>query len=371
MNDSYFTTNLFKVFAEDLTGAFLKAGFEIVEQPYIDYGFGGFRSTYIRRYILHQPTTLYDGILTTIIHVVGLPFGHRNQKILVLSAPRKLNNEPVCESMKLRIHTNDDGLPQVIYTDHDQQSRQTPATHGTKSTEVGSRVKANPTRNGTTDGADSGGNSFMVEQMSETFISSSSSSSKNNSNQSNRQQITRQILIDGHKRNQMTEFAKDLAKYVAHIIEAISPGLIQLPIEMKLEILKKLSVHSIIRMSQVNNEFRWLIFERGESLWRHLCNRDFGIKFINRLVHKSWMELYRDTYLVHQIEICRKERALPGLPERPALPPVPYRLQIEWQPEVLELPFYPINQLAVPDNPLQLALEFHPLRRASSLDSLP
>lgn len=326
MNNLFYSQAQLHVFSEDLLGAFLDAGFEVVEEPYIDHDLSGFRATYVRRYLLHQPTSFYDGILTTIIHVIGLPFGNHGQKMVVLSAPRNLKNEPICETQKLRIQFNDLGLPNVVCNDQ-QQNKPKETTS----------ANINEMRETETSGC----------QFVSQFVKQSN------------QQLSYQR---GHYCNINKQFTRDLAKYVAHIIEIISPGLIQLPEEMKLEILKKLSVDSIIKMSQVNNEFKVLIFKHGESLWRHLCYRDFNIRTINRFVHSSWLELYRDTYTAHQIELCRKERALPGLPERPALLPAPYRLQIGWLPRVLELPFYPENQ--------HLALEFHPLHRANSLDNL-
>lgn len=319
MNNLFYTQQQLKVFAEDLYEAFARHGYEVVEEPYIDYALCGFRAVYIRRYLLQKPTQLYDGILTTLIHVVGLPFGSHGQKMVILSAPRNIENEQIAETLKLRIHFDEYGLSHVINSDQ----QQSPNSKNVFNATIGklSQASAHP------------------------------SDDESNSNSSN-------------------QFAKDLASYVTHITEAISPGLIELPTEMKLEILKKLSIDSIMRMSQVNNEFRVLIFQHGESLWRHLCMRDFDIKFINRGVHRSWMELYRDTYIIHQDEICRKERALPGLPIRPALPPVPYRLQIEWfAPRVLELPFYPLPEAG--NERMHIALEWLPLRRADSLDSIP
>jgi len=340
MDGQFYTQNQLKLFAEDLPKVFLDAGFELIEQPYIDHSLCGFRATYLRRYLLSQPLPSFnEGILTTLVHTVGLPFGQNGQRMVVLSSPRDLKNEPICESLKLKIRFNEEGLPQVVITDQQRQSSDPDSS--------GSRIPQGHPK------------SFNDGQELE--------------------QIQHDIAL--HRRffgfetshqyyNQ--DLYRSLSNYVSHIIEAISPGLIQLPFEIKLEILKKLSVESIIKMSQVNNEFRRLIFKKGESLWRHLCARDFNLRMINRKVHTSWMELYRDTYMTTQIEICRKERALPGLPERLALPPAPYRYPIGWMPEILQLPFYPIEAeiLALPQNPLRLALEFHPLRRGSSLDSL-
>jgi hypothetical protein len=357
MTSFYYNRHQLKAFCEDLPKVFVELGFEIAEEPYIDYSLCGFRATYIRRYVLHQPTTLYDGILTTIIHTVGIPFGHNGQKMVVLSAPRTLKNEPVSETLKLRIHFDDDGTAHVVHNELHQQRHD--AKHETG------------TRNSTTIQA-------SMDYRHDTYLSSF----ENDLAHGHQHELSIFRKMESPYFDDKTiwddeqdiQFIKDLTKYVKHIIEVISPGLIELPFDMKLEILKKLSVDSIIKMSQVNNEFRTLIFKHGESLWRHLCYRDFKIKFINRLVHKTWMELYRDTYLLHQIEICRKERALPGLPERLALPPVPYRFQIEWLPEVvLALPFHPLNRMGrvqLHDNHPLLALEFHPMHRAGSLDSL-
>ena len=359
MDKSFFARHQLRVFAEYLPKVFVEAGFELVEEPYIDYGLCGYRATYIRRYLLHQSNPHYDGILTTIIHTVAIPFGYNGQKMLILTAPRNLKNEPVSDTLKLRIHFADDGTPRV-FQNTEQQPQQ---GHSHSESQTKSEQHQNePNKNNKLGLGPCFGTNlqehFEHDPHQDMLSIIQQSSPFNN----------RDYFADDLNR---LNFIQDLSKYVSHIIEVISPGLIQLPTDMKLEILKKLSVDSIIKVSQVNNEFRTLIFKHGESLWRHLCIRDFNIRFINRLMHKSWMELYRETYLYHQNEICRKERALPGLPERLALPPVPYRLQIEWRiPEVLQLPFYPVREiLALPDNPI-LALEFHPLHRINSLDSL-
>lgn len=364
----FYSRHQLKVFAVDLPKAFVEAGFEVVEEPYIDYVLCGFRATYIRRYLLHKPTSLYDGMLTTIIHTAGIPFGYNGQKMVILSAPRNVKNEPVSETLKLRVHILEDGSPQVVHNEsknkstrqQDKQDKQDKQNRQQQSDEL-------PQRSANQDTAIVSEMACSKTRLEERLI--------RNQHEYMSAIIQRRKPFDNRDEDYTNsisdiQFLEDLSDYVSHIIEVISPGLIELPIDMKLEILKQLSVESIVKMSQVNNEFRLLIFKHGESLWRHLCLRDFNIRFINRLVHRSWMELYRDTYLIHQNDICRKERALPGLPERLALPPVPYRLQIEWLPEVLELPFYPMREvLALPDNPL-LALEFHPLHRINSLDSL-
>lgn len=329
MNDSFYIFQQWKVFAGNLHYTFLKSGFEVVEAPYVDQSLYGFRATYIRRYLLHYPINLYDGILTTIIHVMGIPFGQHSQKMVILTTPRNLNNEPISNTLKLRLQFDDKGKPSLFQTDQAQMNQQSNEVNLTT-------ISENP----------------FAKHV----------------DQSNQDSISSQWMKWNSDISE--QFAKILIDYVAHLIEIISPGLIELPTEMKVEILKKLSLSSIIKMSQVNNEFRTIIFHEGESLWKHLCFRDFNIKIINRLIHKSWMELYRDTYLMHQVEVCRKERALPGLPERPALPPAPLRLQIEWLPEVLVDPFYPLGGVFNHDNNNALALEFHPLRRANSLDSI-
>lgn len=328
MNNPFYTQHQLRVFNEEILKTFVSYGFEVLDEPYIDYTLFGFRATYIRRYMLHKPTPYYDGILTTLIHVVGLPFGRRGQKMVILSAPRNLKNEPISETLKLRIHFNADGSYQVVHGD--QQNSQLNSSSS-------STVKLNGDRN-------------RDDKLSSTPPAPSFSPphgelmtqalQRNKSNQ----QLNSTLLSPSasyylSNLSPEQQICNELTNYVKHIIETISPGLIELPTEMKLEILKKLNVDSIIKMSQVNNEFRVLIFKFGESLWRHLCYRDFRIKSINRMVHKSWLELYRDSYIMQQIEICRKERALPGLPERPALPAAPYRLQIEWLPEVMALPF--------------------------------
>lgn len=332
MQASFFTRPQLGFFCTDLVRAYLRAGFEIVDEPYIDYALCGFRATYVRRYVYHKPGPINDGMLTTFIHVVGIPFGSHSDRMVILSTPRETDNQPIIDTVKLRVHFDADGQCRVIHGDMTAKEQAKKSTASDRASREGS----------------------------------------SHDNQQSNQQASHGLWPDfeAHGTNRLQY---DLAKYVSRIIEIISPGLIELPIEMKLEILKKLNIDSIMKMSQVNNEFNAIIFEHGETLWRHLCYRDFGIKSINRFVHRSWMELYRDSYILHQIEICRKERALPGLPERPALPAAPNMLQIEWFPAVLELPFYPIHGDAadpVVDNHLQLALQMAPLRRADSLDGL-
>lgn len=372
MDDSLFTRRQLKIFGQDLLGAFVRSGFEILEEPYFDHALCGFRATYIRRYQLKRAATPFsDGILPTLVHVVGLPFGLQSQKMVILSAPRNINNEPIADTIKLRVQFDENGHSYVVQANHHHYQQQQP------SASTSSLHSANSNSN-TTNSTTSDSSSSSKVSDGHTLTSYLDKSSDNQqawmSLQNSRQ---RQSFDeddedgDGANNELAKQFRIELENYVSHIIETISPGLIQLPTEMKLEILKKLSLESIVKMSQVNSEFRSIIFVHGESLWRHLCKRDFNLRFINRMVHKSWMELYRDSYIVHQIDVCRKERALPGLPERPALPPAPYRLQIGWLPEALELPFYPLEDVVNRQgNQVQLALEFIPLRRVGSSDSI-
>lgn len=322
MEQLFYTRQQLRVFADDLHKAFLRSGFEVLEEPYIDNALCGFRAIYTRRYLLQKSSSFYDGIYNSIVHVVGLPFGRQSQKMVVLAAPRNIYNEPISETMKLRINFDEYGGPHAI----------------------------------------SGENQSTSTNHDHTVA--------NNNNPFKETELTDVTSPDQRLYSaSVNKFFNSLMSYVSDIIVTVSPGLIQLPVEMKLEILKKLNLDSIIRMSQVNSEFRSLIFQHGEPLWRHLCRRDFNIRSINRGVHRSWIELYRDSYITEQVQICRKERALPGLPERPALPPAPYRLQIEWLPEVLELPLYPINHLNGHNNVI-IPFEAQPLRRVDSLDSI-
>lgn len=323
----FYTAQQFHVFSEDLPRAFLDLGFEVVEEPNIDYALGGFRATYIRRYDFDKSANFYDEALTSLVQCVGLPFGHQGQKMIVISTPKSIKNEQIAEATKLRLQFDAANQCHVLNSEYHSQKPET------------------------LDRSKDDLNYLFVGQAKTTM---------------------RQVDQFNNEEYRKRQLAQDLAGYIKHLIQIISPGLIQLPTEIKLEILKKLSVHSVVKMSQVNNEFRSIIYRHGESLWKHFCMRDFNIRSINRKIHRSWMNLYRDSFFIHQIETCRKERALPGLPERPALPPVPYRLQIEWLPEVLELPFQPLDNQddARQNDQLHLALEMIPLHRAESLDSL-
>lgn len=345
-----------KIFAGNLYEAFIRLGFEVYEKPYFDNALLGFRATYIRRYLFHNHTV--DGSMTSIIHLVGLPFGNQSQKMIVLASPRTIDNEPICNTIKLRIQIDDEGIISIVQSD--------------QSTNININGKKVHTNDGRSYKVNEDDRCIMRGESSKVTVLRQPNSSLG------RQQMdfdySTNCLMDylneatvGTKTNH--QLTRDLFGYVSHIIEMISPGLIELPIDVKFEILKRLSVASVIRMSQVNNEFKSLIIKHGESLWRHLCLRDFNIRVINRRRHRSWMELYKEAYLLQQIEICRKERALPGLPDRPALPPVPDRLQIEWLPGVLELPFIPL-EVDEMMQPMALALQLPPMMRAESFHDL-
>lgn len=334
-----------KIFAGHLYHAFIRLGFEVLEKPYYDGALDGFRATYIRRYLYHNQTI--DGSMSSIIHLIGLPFGNLYQRMVVLASPRTVDNEPVCNTLKLRIYINENGSFKIIQSD--------------QSTNININVKGNKSNtNNKTKSPSEDSNSKLT-----TFVNQMDTD----------QPYYHQSLINYWNENEVDretsgqQLTRNLFDYVSHIIEMISPGLIELPTDVKLEILKRLSVASVIRMSQVNNEFKSLIIQHGEFLWRHLCMRDFNIRVINRRKHRTWMDLYKDAYLTQQIEICRKERALPGIPDRPALPPVPNLLQIEWLPEVLHNAFLPLEVDDVMQ-PMVLALELPPLFRAGSLHDL-
>lgn len=363
MTNIFYTRQHWAVFSGDLVEAFIKSGFEVEDEPYIDDSLCGFRATFVRRYQFHQPIPFFDTMLTTIVHVVGLPFGRNSRKMVVMSAPRNTKNIPVAETLKLRLIFDDNGVCRVMQPNQ-SQSASSDQQHGSR------RESAKtPKHDASLDQALVSEHQVQTSRHQDiiSFIEDQSEHLRELASSL----LSHFMPQTFSERTDNVQLAKDFAGYVAHIVELISPNLIHLPVDMKLEVLKRLSVDSIIKMSQVNDEFRILIFQRGESLWRHLCYRDFSVKFINRLIYRSWMELYRDLYIAEQIALCRKERALPGVPERPALPPVPYRLQIEWLPEVLQLPFYPLEEeLEVHhDNLLPIALGL-PLRRSESLDSL-
>lgn len=169
----------------------------------------------------------------------------------------------------------------------------------------------------------------------------------------------------GQSSTHMTEknIHLDLSRFILHIVDSLSPGLIQLPTELKLEILKKMSVQSIVEMSRVNNEFRRLIYYEGDTLWRHLCRRDFKLTLINRNVHRTWLELYKDHYMKYLADLMRNNRALPPTPIFPALPPAPNILPIAWIPEELE-PLFPLEGIDDRNVGNQL------LNRRGSLESL-
>lgn len=340
--------NLWRVFSAHLPHDFIKSGFEIIDPPYVDSNLGGFRATYIRRYQLIAPWFFDESKLTSIVHVVGLPIGNQGRKMIILASPRDINNEPVSDTMKLRLNFDDQG--HLISSDlqHDLANKSTNKDLSKHYNEFAKHLYGSQSN----------------QQTAAMWLSCSGQ-------------------MDSGEVEKYLHLSQFLRTYVKRIIEVISPGLIQLPADMKLEILMRLNVASVIRMSQVNSEFKSLIFQQGESLWKHLCHRDFNIKVINRHRHSTWMELYRDLYLIHMLEICRKERALPGLPERPALPAAPNMLQIEWLPEVLQLPDYPmhyevdrdeVNDVLDPIDLMEvgeLALQLPPLlMRVASLDSL-
>lgn len=286
-----FSEKLYKLFAVDLHESFLKAGFTVVIEPFIDITLFGFKSTYLKNQLLYKPTRYSDGVQKSFVHVTGLPVGITGNKMIVL-ARIQLHPDTTCmqEVLKMKVNFEGTGLPSLSCS---------PSTSHHKET-----------------------------------------------------------CLD-----------IDLDRFILNILECLSPGLIQLPAELKLEILKKMSIQSIMEMSKVNSEFRRLIYYE-DTLWRHLCRRDFKLTIINRKVHATWQELYKDRYIKYLAQLVQNGRALPPAPIIPALPPAPNRLPIAWIQEELEPIFHIEGVEDVVDHRINQVDVYERRRSIESLDNI-
>jgi F-box domain len=65
------------------------------------------------------------------------------------------------------------------------------------------------------------------------------------------------------------------SKFVAKLKELASPSINDLPVEIKLHLLKYLTVKSVINLSQTSQTWYNLIHK--SNIWKLLCKRDFGM----------------------------------------------------------------------------------------------
>uniref|UniRef100_A0A1A8PYF3 F-box protein 7 n=1 Tax=Nothobranchius rachovii TaxID=451742 RepID=A0A1A8PYF3_9TELE len=141
-------------------------------------------------------------------------------------------------------------------------------------------------------------------------------------------------------------------------------GLLALPPELLLRVLRLLDVHSVVRLSAVSRHFN--ASAADSTLWRHLYRRDFSVHHRSRDV--DWRELYKKSYKIRSEHRRVPRCCLPSFPftpvPRPLSPPVPGIIGGEYDQRPTlphDLLPYPRNNPIIPiaDPAGRLGLDLH------------
>ncbi|XP_041637166.1 F-box only protein 7 [Cheilinus undulatus] len=108
-------------------------------------------------------------------------------------------------------------------------------------------------------------------------------------------------------------------------------GLVALPPELILRVLRLLDVVSVVRLSSVCRQLN--VATSDSTLWRHLYHRDFKDSDRSRPRDTDWKKLYKRA---HKHRSDRRR-----LPHPRSLPPLPYNPPGIFQPFPLPLPLHP------------------------------
>lgn len=138
-------------------------------------------------------------------------------------------------------------------------------------------------------------------------------------------------------------------KFIYKLIERISTGLCDMPLEIKLLLCTYLTVEDIVRLSLVNKEWN-MICTVEEALWKKRLVTDFphdAELLIQRPIKFSWRKAYQQIYV--RKKRCWEERGLTAPIQLLALPDIPRMLPIAFPPlyAQLQLPALP-DVLALP-----------------------
>lgn len=149
--------------------------------------------------------------------------------------------------------------------------------------------------------------------------------------------------VDAKIKIKSNEKIDDVVKRFTHnfiykLIERISTGLCDLPLEIKLLLCTYLTVEDIVRLSLVNKEWN-MICTVEEALWKYRLVKDFprdAELLVRRPVKFSWRRTYQLVYV--RRKRSWEERGLAAPIQLLALPDIPRHLPIGPPPQVPALP---------------------------------
>jgi len=96
-------------------------------------------------------------------------------------------------------------------------------------------------------------------------------------------------------------------------------GLMGLPPEVLINVLRNLDLQSLTKVSLVNSQLNSLYKEK--SIWKKLFLKDFGFRCIERKISidksENWYQFYKDEYLIKKQYTSIREESRPRLPMFP------------------------------------------------------
>jgi len=117
-------------------------------------------------------------------------------------------------------------------------------------------------------------------------------------------------------------------------------GLLGVPPEISLKILKYLDVQSLLRVARVSKQMGWVCKEK--NIWKQIFLRDFGSRSfvirrftntLNNSEEEDWLSLYKEHYLNKKEQESSRSRVPPpplfpfpdfeNNPQNPLMPPMP------------------------------------------------
>lgn len=125
------------------------------------------------------------------------------------------------------------------------------------------------------------------------------------------------------------------AKFVDKLIERLSCNMSDLPMEIKLHLIRFLPVGDVVSMSEVSREWNSICCQQ-DIIWKNLLIKDFPreAEFLlrTRKIY-SWRTRYQDVYVFRKR--CWEERGIIAPDPILALPDIPRLFAIEFHPIML------------------------------------
>lgn len=145
----------------------------------------------------------------------------------------------------------------------------------------------------------------------------------------------------------LKRFEKD---FIVKLIEVLSSGLEDLPLELKINVAKLLTAEDTLRLSQVNKTWN-AICSHEDVVWKHHLKRDFPSAFEKmKDINCSWKTKYKEEFL--KLRSSWSKRGLRAPDPILALPDIPRFLPIG-------PPLHPLPDL-IPDPDYNIPDPLHP-----------